>query len=482
MCRPEIEGIQLGWILNFLYASFLVMVSPWLLWRCVRAGKNKRGWGQKLLGRGLFRGSVARSNGQAESRCIWVHAVSVGEVNLLAPVLSRLNQSHPDLEIVISTTTETGFDLAQQKYPQLEVFFCPMDFTWAIKRVIRRLRPAMLVLAELELWPNLIAKTSAAGIPVVVINGRLSENSFRGYRRLKWLVRPTFKRLAKVAVQNQVYADRFIELGCERTNVEVTGSVKFDGVPTDRRNEHSVELAKAANVQNDEFVFVAGSTQIEEDLIAARVYQQLQAQISGLRLVLVPRHPERCDALVAQLNEMNMPWVRRSAMLTGKVWPVADLSAGNLADVIPAQPILVVDVIGELGGWWGVADVGYVGGSMGKRGGQNMIEPSAFGIPVSFGSNTVNFQQLVDELLVHDAAVVVRDQAELTTFVQRASKDSDWANEIGARAQNVVVSHVGASQRTVDCLSEVLRAVGVSPFGELELSHGQDGFSDTKAA
>ena len=438
-----IEGIQLSWFLNTIYALFLIVASPWLLWRAISGNKNQRGWAQKLLG------FVPNRNSNHE--LIWFHAVSVGEVNLLAPVLADLKFRSPQLRVAISTTTETGFDLANKKHPEHTVFFCPMDFTWAINRVLKRIRPSMLVLAELELWPNLISTTHAAGIPVAVINGRLSKNSFKGYSRLKWIVGPTFRKLSMVGAQNRTYADRFCQLGCDRENVVVTGNVKFDGVQTDRDNDAVGTLRRLAGVTNEEFVFVAGSTQLEEDLIAAQAYQSLRERVPNLRLILVPRHPERCGTLVERLIELNLETVRRSNLT--EATPFGDTSEQTANS---EKPILIVDVIGELGSWWGVANASFVGGSMGKRGGQNMIEPAAFGIPVSFGPNTVNFRQIVEELLIHDAATVVADQAELTSFIEHAFMDREWSKATGARGKKVVLRHVGASQRTIDCLCTVM--------------------------
>lgn len=444
----------MSWVLNLLYVSFLIIASPWLLWRAISSGKNKRGWGQKLLGLIPSRDST--------NQLIWIHAVSVGEVNLLAPVIREFKKRNPDLEFAISTTTETGFDLATQKYAEHFVFFCPMDFSWAIKRVIKRLRPTMLILAELELWPNLISTSRLAEVPVAVVNGRLSENSFKGYKRLNRLVRSSFDKLSIVCVQNPTYAERFCELGCDPKNVFVTGNVKFDGVQTDRDDAKVQEFKQLASVKDHEFVMVAGSTQVEEDILAAKVYQRLQAKIPNLRLILVPRHPERCGALIERLDELGFSTIRRSQMSVQS--PLSGFDKQSNTGSL--ESILIVDVIGELGGWWGVANAGYVGGSLGRRGGQNMIEPAAFGIPISFGPNTVNFRQIVDELLAHDAATVIQDQASLFAFVDRAYHDPEWRSAIGSRAKKVVLGHVGASQRTVASLCssfEVLSKVNSAP-------------------
>lgn len=443
----------MSWLLNILYVCFLVGASPWLLWRYLSSGKNKRGWSHKIFGLVVPR--------QSASPCIWLHAVSLGEVNLLGPVLEELKQRHPGFDLVISTTTETGFDLASKKFPEHYTFFCPLDFTWAIKRVLKRIRPGLLVLVELELWPNLIQTTRSAGIPVAVVNGRLSANSFRGYRRFLWFIGGSFKKIAMIAAQNETYAERFRKLGCHPANVCVTGNVKFDGVETNRENPKTKKLARIAGIGERDQVFVAGSTQVEEDLIAARVYQRLCQTHPDLRLILVPRHPERCKSLVNQLKQIGIPSALRSCLGPGSSRtlnsePTTCQRLPVKASGFSIRPVLIVDVIGELGAWWGCSNVTYVGGSLGNRGGQNMIEPAAFGLPVSFGPSTENFREIVQELLEHNAAEVIHDEATLLGFVERTLSEPNWSVEIGVRAKNVVMNHLGASQRTVDVLSKVM--------------------------
>ncbi len=444
----------MSYLLNIVYATVLLFVSPWLVWRYLRYGKNRRGWTQKLLG------FVPRR--ESARNCIWFHAVSVGEVNLLLPLIERIHQQRPEIEIVVSTTTETGYDLANKKYfgrfGCSSVFFFPFDFTWAIKNALRRVRPSLIVLAELEIWPSflrvakdfrVVRAVDEMSLPpkLAVINGRLSDASFRGYQKWRFLLSSSFARLNFVAAQNQAYADRFIAMGCDPEVVFVTGSVKFDGVQTDRQNPATVALARLAEVKPDETVLLAGSTQVEEDLIAAEVYRLIHSEFPKLRLILAPRHPDRVPQLVHALEEMDLSVVRRSTLNS-------DFSSA--INTWPPQSVLVIDVIGELSAWWGVADMAYVGGSLGSRGGQNMIEPAAYGIPVSFGPNTQNFRDVVAHLLAADAATVVADQEQWMQFVRRNLTDPKWASAIGSRAQAEVLLHHGASERTVERLLSML--------------------------
>lgn len=422
-------------LFNLINGILLMMALPWIAYGALRYGKRKSGWMQKLFG------AIQPRSDRLENRhCVWFHAVSVGEVNLLAPLLSRLRNDLPGWHFFISTTTDTGYELACKKYPQCQVFFCPLDFSWAIGTVLTRLNPALVVLAELELWPNLITSVKGRGIPLAVVNGRLSENSFAGYRRIGFLMRTLLSSLDLVAAQTEVYADRFRQLGAQPNRVHVTGSVKFDGVNMNRENEQTKSLSRLAGLHADQIVFVAGSTQPEEDVMAIDVWSQLVSTHKNLRLVLVPRHPHN----VARAEEHL--WRRG-------VW--YDLRS-QLTDGTAMAPVLIVDTVGELGGWWGRADVAYVGGSMGSRGGQNMIEPAAYGVPVSFGPNTKNFRDVTQMLLANGAAQVIHDAGALQEFVSQSISDSIHSATMGRRAQMLVEEQQGAADLTARLLRNLV--------------------------
>jgi 3-deoxy-D-manno-octulosonic-acid transferase len=392
--------------------------------------------------------------------------VSVGEVNLLATLLAEIASERPDCECVISTTTATGYALAKKKYPHLTVFYCPWDFSWAVRRALGRIRPDMLVLAELELWPNLIRLSRAAGVKVAIVNGRLSDRSFRGYRRIRRLIHPLFERTDLIAAQNDEYAERFLALGAKPNSVQVTGSLKFDGAQTDRRNPQTQRLRALAGFAPDDIVFLAGSTQEPEESLALAAFRALSPSHPRLRLVLVPRHPERFAVVAALLDASRVRWQRRSN-LPGAM-PTAlrgHDSESNMATrgsghgtQYSAPRVLLVDAVGELGAWWGTAEIGFVGGSLSNRGGQNMIEPAAYGVATSFGPNTQNFRDIVAALLAEKAAVVVHNGDELTAFVGHALDDPEFTAELGQRARAFVASQLGATDRTLTHLLPLLPA------------------------
>ena len=425
------------YLLNLVYIVLLVVLSPWLLYRALFQKKNRRGWWTKLTGR------VGRRESTAP--CIWFHAVSVGEVNLLKPLIEEILEEMPGCEFAVSTTTESGYDLACKLYGNGVVFFCPFDFSWAIRNVLRRIRPSLLVLAELEFWPNLISVTHSQGIPVSLVNGRISNASFENYARFKWFWRPRLGQIAHLGVQNQEYARRLIQLGVDSAKIQVTGSVKFDGANTDCHNSHTSELRELIGLQDGDFVFMAGSTQPEEDMLAADVFASLKSAGLKFQLILVPRHVHRSAKLKKDLMEMGLSAQLRSEIQSDSNSPVFD-----------DFDVLIVDVIGELSSWWGVAGVAFVGGTMGRRGGQNMIEPAAYGVPVCFGPNTWNFRDVVQLLLDRHAGQVVCSRHELLDFVRSSIQQPQLAQQMGLRGQQLVIQQKGAVRRTVAMLLDIL--------------------------
>lgn len=434
---------MLAWFLNLIYVAVLCVASPLIAFRMLARGKYRAGWGQKLLGR------VPRR--AAAGNCVWFHAVSVGEVLQLEPLLEALAERDPSLEIAISTTTATGFDVASQRYPGRRIFYFPLDFSWAVNAALARIRPTAIALVELELWPNFILAAAGRNVPLILVNGRVGERSFRGYRRIGPLIRKIVRAFDILAVQSDDYARRLIALGAEPDRVHVTGSIKFDRAATDRANARTAELRRAFGLKSDETVFIAGSTQELEERYAIETYLKLRPGYPGLRLILVPRHKERFDA-VARLveSEFGLPLLRRDQAKQSLESGARPGRAGE------REQVLLLDTLGELSACWGLAQIAFVGGSLTCRGGQNMIEPAGFGAAVLFGPNTWNFKDVVELLLSHEAAIVVRTAAELTLRVEELLSDSARRVELGHRARDLVAAQRGATARTVALIGRLL--------------------------
>ena len=428
-------------LLNLGYMIAAALVAPVLIYRRIVHGKYKTGWGEKLLGRLPVR--------QSTGDCIWFHAVSVGEVLQLKIVVAELLKRRPNCEIVISTTTSTGHDVANRTFPNHTVCYFPLDFSWAVKNAIRRIRPTVIALVELEIWPNFIRFAQQSDIPIGLINGRISANSFRGYRRLKFAIQATFGRLDFAAVQNEIYGKRIADLGLSEQRIHVTGSIKFDGLETNRNNPRTDELRTSFGIAENERVFIAGSTQSPEEQFAIDTYQALRVQHPNLRLVLVPRHKERFEQAAKLVHENNLPLIRRTDKIEERNPQVE-------------RPVLLLDTLGELSACWGLADIAFVGGSLTNRGGQNMIEPAGYGAAVLFGPNTRNFKDVVELLLEANAATVVADENQLTSTVAKYLSQPQAAAEMGNSAAAVAQSQQGATARTVDCLIPWLTITTVS--------------------
>lgn len=463
-----------GWFFNFVYLLLLAVFSPVLLYRSVKQGKYRHGFRQKFLGRVPRRRTVLARRHVADSpqvRLVWFHAVSVGEVNLLRPILERIRRTRPDWQCVVSTTSRTGMTLAKKLYGKdLDVFYCPLDFTWAVDKALGRLRPDLLVLAEQELWPNLVDAAKRHGARVAVINGRFGEGGYKRYRLIRPLVASMLRQLDAIAAQSETYAGWFRYLGASTGAIRITGSMKFDGAQSDRNNPDTLRFRALAGMEEDDIVFLAGSTQSPEEAFAVECYEHLKEEFPRLRLVLVPRHPERFDEVAGVLEGKAVLWERRSQLsdnkqeelpggndsLSDPATQTAPLEGGSSNKAVRPR-ILLVDTVGELGGWWGTASIAFVGGSMGSRGGQNMIEPAAYGAAVCFGPNTKNFRDIVDLLLRDDAAAVVQDQREMEQFVRRCLEDPAYTEQLGVRAGQLVARQLGATERTLEMLESLFR-------------------------
>jgi len=431
-----------SWMLNAAYLMLLCAASPLLCYRALRYGKYRSGWSQKLLGRTPIRTSAGT--------CIWFHAVSVGEVIQLGKVIEHFRSLRPTCDIWISTTTSTGYAVACKKFPEHHVCYFPLDFSWATRNAIARIRPDAIVLVELELWPNFILQAVGAGLPVALINGRVSDNSYRGYQRIRPLVRLLLKRLSLIAVQNQQYAQRLIDLGADANRIQVTGSIKFDQVETNRENPTTRQLQSLLGLQQTERVWVVGSTQAPEEALALDCYQKRKQQFPSLRLILVPRHQERFDEVADLVLSRGLPLRRRSACEhPPSAQPVATSTQTE-------HPVILLDTLGELAACWGLADIAFVGGSLTSRGGQNMIEPAGYGAAVMFGPHTHNFRDVVQLLLSHQAATVVADAEQLDRCVCRFLEDTASTRRLGQLAQQLVLNQQGATATTGRLIDQML--------------------------
>jgi len=421
------------YLLNLIYLTALAVLSPWLVFKAFTTGKYRRGMAAKAFGLAPKR--------HGTRPCAWFHGVSVGEIHLLRQVVATFRRQHPDWECVVSTTTDTGFEEARKHFGELAVFWWPFDFSWAVCRAIQRINPRLVVLAEGEMWPNFLRAAKRHGATVAVVNARMSPRSLRHYQALGWLSRSLLSHVDLVIAQTEQYAMNFRSLGVPFERVRTTGNVKYDGVNTDRNNAKTQDLRHLLGVKPGDLNWVCGSTQAPEESVALAIFDRLRPEFPGLRLFLVPRQRERFDEVAGLLRRRGKPFCRRSLL-------EPDGKAG--------ERVVLVDTIGELGAIWGLAHVAFVGGSLdGKRGGQNMIEPAAWGAAVVFGPHVWNFRDASSRLTGAGAAVQVQDAAELEETIRRLVRDANERQRLGLAARSFVAGQQGATERTVALLAQL---------------------------
>jgi 3-deoxy-D-manno-octulosonic-acid transferase len=361
----------------------------------------------------------------------------------LRGVVAAYRARHPEHHIVISSTTDTG--LAEANKPNFAgctIITYPFDFTWAVKRTIRRIKPRLIVLAESELWPNFLQVAQREKVPVVVINGRMSPRTARRYQRIaRFARRLFFNRVTLFAMQSETYAQHIRSLGVPDECVRVTGNVKYDGAIGDKNNLNTLALREQYAIQSNELVWLIGSTHAPEEQIAVNIYRRLQGRYPALRLIVVPRAPERFNEVAQLIQAAGLPFVRHTEI------------PANL----PPRSVVLIDTVGILNHAWGLADIGFTGGSLNdKRGGQSMIEPAAYCVPVLFGPHTWNFKDAVAGLLELGGAIRVHDEAELERELIRLIDSPELRTQMGNAARTFVIAQQGATQRTLDLLDEVV--------------------------
>lgn len=421
---PGVAGALLYAFYDLLWLVAAVLGSPWLAWCSLRRPGFARMLRERL--------TPPRLGGQRQR--VLVHGVSVGEIKGAVPLVRELAARHPELDIAISTTTDTGLAVARALFPDRQVVRFPADLSWVVSRFLRALQPRCVILVELEVWPNFLREANRAGIPLAVVNGRITDRSHARYRWFKHLL-PQFARISLFCVQGEAYARRFLDLGADPRRVVLTGNLKADGLRLGRQDP-GAELRKLIGPGRDQQVIVAGSTHPGEELA---VLDAARAQAPAARVILVPRHPPRCTELVRELAAAG----HRAQRLT-------ELRAGAEAPD-PKRPVLV-DTIGELERVYALADIVFVGGSLVPHGGQNVLEPAAQGLPVVFGPHMHNFTQEARLLLDAQAAVQLVDAARLGEVFGRLARGAELCARMGEAALAAVERQKGATALTVRAL------------------------------
>lgn len=422
---------------NLALLAALIAGSPWWLWRTATTKKYRDGLRQRLGAIPPWLKSAAH-----DRPVIWLHAVSVGEVLAVSRLVSELDKAFPGFQLFISTTTQTGQKLAQERFGANRVFYCPLDLPWAVRAYLNALEPRMLILAETEFWPNLLAGCFRRRIPVAVVNARISDRSWPRYRMLRRLWRPMLGQLTCVLAQSEVDSQRLKAIGCQPDRLTATGNLKFDV-----RAAQEAEATRFLHSLGTGLRFVvAGSTLDGEEAALLEAWPKLLEADPQLAMVLAPRHPERFGAVAVLLQKSGCRWIARSAWKTQPAHALEPVAAGQ---------IILLDTIGELASIYSMASVAFVGGSIVPAGGHNPLEPAQFGVPIVMGPHYANFRVIVEALRAHNAIRIVSREEFEQTLIKLLNSPAE-ANAMGARARQVFEQQAGATVRTVQALEGLL--------------------------
>ena len=427
---------------DILFTIFFVLSSPYYFVRMWRRGNWFPGFLQRF---GRFDANLMQA--LTNRHVIWLHAVSVGEVNLCTQLIRALEPRLPNVKIVVSTTTTTGMAELRRHLPtHISKIYYPIDRRSCVVRALGTIKPEAIILVEAEIWPNFIWRAQALGIPVFLANARLSDRSFRGYQRFGFLFRPLFASFAGVGAQNEADAARLREAGCRPEVIHVVGNLKFDAAQLDEpRKLDAPALLRQLGVAPDAPVLIGGSTHDGEEMILTEVAGRLRARVPKLFLILVPRHFERCREVGRQLREHGVKFAYRNEIAATTQFREGELDC------------LLVNTTGELRLFYRPATVVFVGKSLTALGGQNPIEPGAQGKAMVFGPNMQNFADIARDFVAQNAAIQVQDPETLEAAIAELLADEKRRAELGRNALKVVRENLGAIDRTVEMILELLK-------------------------
>ena len=424
---------------NLLFPLALLIFLPGYVVKMFRRGNYRNKFGQRLG----FYNAETRAR-LAPGGSTWLHAVSVGEVMIALKLAAKMNEREPGLRVSLTTTTTTGFALAQKHSPDwIEVLYTPLDFWPIMRRAFAVIRPARIILVEAEVWPNLAAIAHRRKIPLALVNARLSPRSEGRFRKFRFFVRPYFRKLDLICVQEPEDMARWESLGAERARLHPVGSIKYDPENVVSRPETPHAALQDLGIDPERPILLAGSTHQGEEEILARIYLELRQDFADLFLILAPRHIERTTEIRSRIGALGLSTARRSQIVHA-----------------PGTDCLLLDTTGELRDWYSVATAVFIGKSMTARGGQNPVEAIVADRPVVFGPHMENFAQLSRSLVAAGGALQPGDEASLTKSLRDLLRDQSRREELIRQARTVLDPHRGATQRTAQLLEKLTNRTG----------------------
>jgi len=414
------NGVTMQSLYNLLSTIAVILYLPLLLLK--KGPENRLTFIRERLGLSVYKKTD-----------IWVHAVSVGETLACIPFLKKLRKEVPDRTIVFSTTTYTGQKIAREKFPEADrIIYMPLDSVFCIKRVVNSLRPEIFITVETELWPALFRSLKDAGSRILVLNGRISQGSFRGYSRIKFLMADMLSSVDFFYMQGKGDAERIMSLGADKHKVGIMGNFKFD---IDLNEELPLNWLTGISGK----ILLAASTHEGEEGMLLEAFKLIQKELQGTKLILAPRHPERFNETAGLIEKHGLSYIRRSS-LNGK-----EMAGNSDADII------LLDTLGELSRVFSRASVAFIGGSLVPRGGHNVMEPAYWSKPIIFGPHMDNFP-IAGEFLKKTAAVEVRNAKDIAATVISLLRDNNKAAELGRHARAIVDNNTGAVKKAVELI------------------------------
>ncbi|MFA6130157.1 MAG: 3-deoxy-D-manno-octulosonic acid transferase [Candidatus Omnitrophota bacterium] len=418
-------------IYDFIFLIFVLVYLPVYLFK----GKFHRGFFRRL-------GSLP--DGLNLDRPIWVHAVSVGEAVSIKGLVDELRKAYPNKKIVISTVTATGNKIARGLVNDGDLLtYLPLDFSFIVRKVIKKVNPCLFIIVETEIWPNLITCLYKQNIPVVTVNGRISDGSYSGYRAIKLLIRPILRRVRQFCVQSDIDEARLKSLGVAKENIQVTGNVKFDINLETMAGLDTLVFRQKLWLGLDDKLWVCGSTHAHEEEIIIKAYKKILVSFPKLKLLLAPRKPERSEDIGRLVSDNHF-------------MPVFVSNISGSCPTCINHPVFILDVMGELLNYYSAADIVFVGGSLVKTGGHNILEPASQRKPVFFGPYMHNFRDISRLFLEKKAGIMVHDADELAAKAKEILESSLLAKQLVERAYDLIVSNRGATRRNIEVIKQLL--------------------------
>lgn len=359
-------------------------------------------------------------------------------------LIAELRKIFPDKRFVLSTVTATGNKIVQSIAKEGDfITYLPLDFSFIVKKVMDKINPSLFIIAETEIWPNLISYLYKKNIPIVTVNGRISDASFKGYSSIRFLLKPVLNKISLFCVQGNRDAERLKSLGVTQGKVRITGNMKFDNVDYNYQIKDSQNLKLKLGMSAQEKLLVAGSTHPGEEEIILSIYKDLIAELQGLKLLIAPRHPERSKEVASLVSSFGF----RSVLISTLV--------SNCSTCIP-KPVFILDTIGELIHFYNISEIVFVGGSLVKKGGHNILEPASLAKPVIFGPYMFNFKDIAELFISNKAAVLVNNPQELREQIRELFKNASYYEELGRKAKDLIQKNIGSTRRSIELIKTII--------------------------